>query len=186
MTKKPKPTWAGDVGAPGLVHVYTGDGKGKTTAAVGLVVRAVGHGLRCCFVQFMKGRYPYGEVKALRTLKGVTVKQFGTLEFVHKGKGRAVDRREARKALAFAGKALAAGRYDIVVLDEVCVAVFMGLIPVEDVVKALEKRSPRVEVVMTGRRAHRRLLARADYVTRFGKGSHPFDKGVLARKGIEY
>jgi cob(I)alamin adenosyltransferase len=184
--RKARPAWSKAKGKPGLVHLYTGDGKGKTTSAIGLIVRAVGHGMRCCLVQFMKGKYPYGEIKALKRLKGVTVRQFGNLEFVRKGKGREVDLKEARKALDYAKDALASGRFDLVVLDEVCVAEYMGLIPVDDVLSAVEARAKGVEAVLTGRKAHRGLMALADYVTRFDKVAHPFDKGTRARKGIEF
>lgn len=184
--KRSTPAWAKDKGAPGLVHLYTGDGKGKTTSALGLILRASGHGLRCCLVQFMKGKYPYGEIKALRKIKSVTVKQFGTLDFVRKGNQRTVDIEEARKALAFVSKALSSGLYDLVILDEICVAEFMGLITVNEILEAVKGRAPGVETVLTGRKAHKKLLAIADYVTRFEKGAHPYDKGTLARKGIEF
>ena len=181
-----RPSWSFSGEGPGLVHLYTGDGKGKTTSAIGLIVRATGHGLRCCLVQFMKGKYPYGEVKALKRLGKITIKQFGTLDFVHKGKEREVDRKEARKALEYAAKALASGRFDLVVLDEVCVAEYMGLIKVDDIVHAVNARAKGVEAVLTGRRAHKRLAALADYVTNFDKVAHPFDDGTVARKGIEF
>ena len=184
--KRSHPAWAVDKGAPGLVHLYTGDGKGKTTSALGLILRASGHGLRCCLIQFMKGKYPYGEIKALRKLKTVTVKQFGTLDFVRKGKERTVDIKEARKALAFASKALSSGRFDLVILDEVCVAEYMGLISVSDILETVKGRAPGVEAVLTGRKAHKKLMAIADYMTRFEKVAHPYDTGTLARKGIEF
>jgi len=184
--KRKRPCWSFSGEGPGLVHLYTGDGKGKTTSAIGLIVRAAGHGLRCCLVQFMKGKYPYGEVKSLKKLGGVTIKQFGTLDFVHKGKEREVDRKEARKALGFAAKALTSGRFDLVVLDEVCVAEYMGLINVDDILHAVKGRAKGVEAVLTGRKAHKRIVAVADYVTNFDKVAHPFDEGTLARKGIEF
>jgi len=160
--KHSHPAWASGKKGPGLIHLYTGDGKGKTTSALGLILRATGHGMRCCLVQFMKGKYPYGEIRALRKLGSVTVKQFGTLDFVHKGKERTVDIKEAHKALSFASKALSSGRYDLVILDEVCVAEFMRLISVEDILGAVKGRAPGVEVVLTGRKAHKKLMAIAD------------------------
>jgi len=186
MAKRSHPSWVTDKGAPGLVHLYTGDGKGKTTSALGLILRATGQGLRCCRGQLMKGKYPYGEIKSLRKLKTVTVKQFGTLDFVRKGKEKTVDIQEARKALTFASKALSSGRYDLVILDEVCVAEFMGLVTVGEILDAVKGRAPGVEAVLTGRKAHKRLIAIADYVTKFEKVAHPFDKGTMARKGIEF
>jgi len=185
-TTRSHPAWAASKQEPGLVHLYTGDGKGKTTSALGLILRASGQGLRCCLVQFMKGKYPYGEIKALRKLKSVTVKQFGTLDFVRKGKERAVDIKEARKALSFSSAALSSGRYDLVILDEVCVAEYMGLVSVGEILEAVKGRAPGVEAVLTGRKAHKKLLAIADYITRFEKVAHPYDKGTLARKGIEF
>ena len=184
--RKETPSWSKAEATPGMVHLYTGDGKGKTTSAVGLVVRAAGQGLRCCFIQFMKGKYPYGEIKVLRKLKGVTVKQFGTLDFVKKGKQKRVDIEEAEKALAYGAKAMASGRYDLVVLDEVLVAVFMELVTAKAVMEAIDGRRPRVEVVMTGRKADRKLSRKADYITVFEKVKHPYDDGILARKGIEF
>ena len=184
--KSSHPAWAAGKAQLGLVHLYTGDGKGKTTSALGLILRASGQGLRCCLVQFMKGKYPYGEIKALKKLKTVTVKQFGTLDFVRKGKQQAVDIQEARKALAFVSTALSSGRYDLVILDEVCVAEYMGLISLDEILQAVKDRAPGVEAVLTGRKAHKKLLAIADYITRFEKVAHPYDKGTLARKGIEF
>jgi cob(I)alamin adenosyltransferase len=184
--KGPHPAWASDKKEPGLVHLYTGDGKGKTTSALGLILRACGQGMKCCLVQFMKGKYPYGEIKSLRKLRCVTVKQFGTLAFVRKGKERTVDIKEAHKALSFASKALSSGRYDLVILDEVCVAEYMGLISVSEILDAVKARAPGVEAVLTGRKAHKKLMAIADYVTVFEKVAHPYDKGTLARKGIEF
>jgi cob(I)alamin adenosyltransferase len=192
MAKRPSraksshPAWAAGKGEPGLVHLYTGDGKGKTTSALGLILRATGQGMRCCLVQFMKGKYPYGEIKALRKLGSVTVKQFGTLDFVRKGKERTVDIKEAHKALSFASKALSSGRFDLVILDEVCVAEYMGLVTVTEILEAVKGRAPAVEAILTGRKAHKKLLAIADYVTRFEKVAHPYDKGLLGRKGIEF
>jgi len=185
-SRKKRPSWSKAEAAPGMVHLYTGDGKGKTTSAVGLVVRAAGQGLRCSFIQFMKGKYPYGEIKVLRKLKGVTVKQFGTLDFVKKGKQKKVDIQEAKKALEYGTRAMSSGRYDLVVLDEVLVAVFMELVTAKAVLEALENRRPGVEVVLTGRKADRKLSRKADYVTVFEKVKHPYDDGVLARKGIEF
>jgi cob(I)alamin adenosyltransferase len=184
--KRSHPAWDAGKAEPGLVHLYTGDGKGKTTSALGLILRASGQGLRCCLVQFMKGKYPYGEIKALRKLKTVTVKQFGTLDFVRKGKQQTVDIKEARKALAFVSKALSSGCFDLVILDEVCVAEYMGLISLDEILQAVKNRAPGVETVLTGRKAHKKLLAIADYITRFEKVAHPYDKGTLARKGIEF
>ncbi|MBC7262943.1 MAG: cob(I)yrinic acid a,c-diamide adenosyltransferase [Chloroflexi bacterium] len=170
----------------GLVQVYTGDGKGKTTAALGLAVRAVGQGLRVYIVQFMKGWPDYGELNALKLLPNVTLVQFGRAEFVSREHPDPKDVQEARAALAHASEVVLAGQYDIVILDEVNVALDFGLIPLSEVLALLDAKPTHVELILTGRNAPPELVDRADLVTEMRSVKHPYDRGIVGRKGIEY
>jgi cob(I)alamin adenosyltransferase len=170
----------------GLVQVFTGNGKGKTTAAVGTIVRAAGHGLRVFLVSFMKGNYAYGEYRTLSKIPGVEIAQFGRRKFTDPSRIHPEEKAQAEAALAAARKAVMSGDYDLVVLDEVNVAVRYDLILLEDVIRLIRERPPRVELILTGRYADNRLLEAADLVTEMVKVKHPFDAGIKARKGIEY
>jgi len=170
----------------GLIHVYTGDGKGKTTAALGLALRAAGHGWRTYVGQFMKGR-EYGELDAARLLgDSLTIEQYGKPTFVHADEVSAEDVRLAQEGLARAGEAMSSGAYDIVVLDEINVALFFKLLTVEDVLELIQDKPDDVELVLTGRRVPDEILARADYVTVMQEARHPYRQGILAREGIEF
>ncbi len=170
----------------GLVCVFTGDGKGKTSAALGVVLRALGHGLRVYIVFFMKGKHPYGEYNTLAKLPNVTTASFGSLEFVYPANVQPEDKEQASLALAAAREAMLSGNYDMVVLDEVNVAVAFKLIETDEVVKLINDKPPRVELILTGRKADPRLVQLADLVTEMVKIKHPYDEGVPARKGIDY
>ncbi|MDP2916882.1 MAG: cob(I)yrinic acid a,c-diamide adenosyltransferase [Dehalococcoidia bacterium] len=170
----------------GLVQVYTGDGKGKTSAALGAVLRAIGQGLRVYIVFFMKGDYPYGERALLGKMPGVTEVSFGRSEFINPAHIKPEDIEQAKKALASARDAMFSGNYDLVVLDEVNMAVAWKLVPLDDVLRLLSDKPRNVEVILTGRQADARLIEAADLVTAMVKIKHPFDKGVPARKGIDY
>ena len=167
----------------GRIQVYTGTGKGKTTASLGLVLRAVGAGWRVFFGQFVKGRES-SEVVALERL-GVTVYRCGGRQFIM-GPPSADDRQAARQGLAVARQALASGDYDLVVLDEASIAVDCGLFSVNDLLDALAARSASVEVVVTGRGAHPKLLEYADLVTEMREIKHYYHAGLEARRGIEH
>ncbi len=170
----------------GLVQVYTGDGKGKTTAALGLALRAAGHGLRTYIGQFMKGQ-PYGELEGARLLEPyLTIEQYGLPTFVHVRQATPEDVRMAHEGLEKARAAMRSGRYAIVVLDEVCVALHFELLTLEEVLAFLEERPEGVELVLTGRRAPEALLSRADLVTEMREVKHPYARGVPARRGIEF
>lgn len=171
--------------AKGLVQVYTGDGKGKTTAALGLALRAAGHGLRVYFGQFMKG-VPYGELGALAQLPIITVKQFGSDRWTHRDEVTLEDRAMARAGLQACAEALHSGKYEVVVLDEVNVAVAWGLLPVDRVVELVSTKPVRVELILTGRYAPPRILETADLVTEMGNVKHPFSLGLTSRQGIEF
>ncbi len=170
----------------GLVQVFTGNGKGKTTAALGTILRAVGHGLKVFVVFFMKGNYQYGEFNALPKLLNVEVANFGFKHFTNPAKIRPEEIEQGKLALSAAREAMLSGKYDLVVLDEVNVAMHFKLVELEDVIKLISDKPSNVELILTGRYAHDRIIELADLVTEMVKIKHPYDKGVLARKGIEY
>ena len=170
----------------GYVQVFTGNGKGKTTAALGTVVRALGHGLRVCAVVFMKGDYPYGEWDTLAKLPNITVTIFGFREFTDKANLKPEEIEQAEQALAAAREAMLSGNYDLVVMDEVNVAVSYGLIELYEVLRLVADRPSNVELILTGRYAKDELIEQADLVTECLKIKHPYDKGITSREGIEY
>jgi len=170
----------------GLVQVFTGNGKGKTTAALGTVVRAAGHGLRIFIVFFMKGDYNYGEYSTLSKLPNVDVASFGFRQLTDPANIRPEEVEQARLALETSREAVLSGNYDLVVLDEVNVALGFNLIELDEVVGLIKAKPASVELILTGRYADNRLIELADLVTEMVKVKHPFDKGVKARKGIEY
>ncbi len=170
----------------GLVQVITGDGKGKTTSALGTVIRALGQGLRVRIIVFMKGDYPYGEWKFLEGVANVNFTRFGSREFI-KPKGVSDwDRDQAKQALAAAREAMLSGDYDIVMLDEVNLAVAWEIIPLDEVVKLIQDKPQGVELILTGRSADGEIVKLADLVTECINIKHPYAKGIKARKGIEY
>ena len=172
----------------GFIQVYTGDGKGKTTAALGLALRAAGRGLRTYFGQFLKGRTTGEALAAAKLAPLLVIETFGRKGFVivTDGDGPAdEDVALAMRGLARCREAMLSGRYDIVVLDEVCVAVALKLLPEAAVLEFIDTKPPAVEVILTGRRATPALLARADLVTEMMERKHYFAKGVRARDGIE-
>jgi cob(I)alamin adenosyltransferase len=171
---------------PGLVQIFTGDGKGKTSAALGTVIRALGHGLRVYIVFFMKGDYDYGERKILNQLPGLTLVSFGNDSFVYPDRVKPEQVAQAGKALESARSAMLSGKYDLVVLDEINLAATFKLIQVEDVLRLIQEKPPNVELILTGRRADPRLVQAADMVTEMVKIKHPFDRGISSRMGIEY
>jgi len=168
----------------GYVQVYTGDGKGKTTAALGLALRASGSGMRTYIGQFMKGQH-YGELDALRDNPYITIEQYGDVRCIRREEATSDHVAQAQRGLARAREALLSGEYDIVVLDEVNVTVWFGLLSVDEVLAFLDEKPERVEVILTGRRAPQNLIERADLVTEMLPVKHYYEQGVLARKGIE-
>ena len=160
----------------GLVHLYVGDGKGKSTAAAGLALRALGGGKKVYFCQFLKGGTS-GELAPLARLGAVVDIQARVERFTFQ---------MTDEELAACAQALAGGAYDLVVLDEGVDAANKGMIPWEDLLQAVENRAPRVEVVLTGRKPDPRLEALADYYTQMVCQKHPYQEGIPARKGIEY
>ncbi len=170
----------------GLVQVFTGNGKGKTSAALGAVLRAVGHGLKVYIVFFMKGKYPYGEFSTLPKLPNVDVASFGLRCLINPADINPEEIEQAKLALSAARKAMLSGNYDMVVLDEVNIALYFKLIELDEVVRLIGDKPRNVELVLTGRYADAKLIELADLVTEMVKLKHPYDKGVKARKGIEY
>jgi len=167
-----------------FIQVYTGDGKGKTTAALGLAVRAAGHGIHTYIGQFMKGQ-PYGELTALRDHPYITIQQFGGTRCIRRDEVAEEDRSRARAGLEQASEVMLSGRYGIVVLDEINVAIWFGLILEAEVLEFLSTRPAHVEVVLTGRNATEGLIQKAHLVTEFKQVKHYYEQGVLARDGIE-
>jgi len=169
----------------GLIHIYTGNGKGKTTAAIGLGIRATGNDLKVYMVQFMKGRR-YSEIDALEIIPNFTVFQSGRDEFVSKENPEQIDIDLASKGFEHAKKIINAGKHDLVILDEINVAIDFDLIPLENVMKLLEEKPENVEVVMTGRYADPEIVRQADLVSEILEIKHPYNEGVQSRKGIDW
>jgi cob(I)alamin adenosyltransferase len=171
----------------GLVQIFTGSGKGKTTAALGTVMRAAGHDLKICVIFFIKGESSIGEYRTLAKLPNVKVQNFGLRHFIYKNNEvNPEEKAQAQAALAAAREAVTGGNYDLVVLDEINVAVFFKLIEVDEVLQLVKDKAPRIELILTGGNADSRLIEAADLVTEMVKIKHPFDKGIEARKGIEF
>ena len=173
----------------GYVHLITGDGPGKTTSAIGLAIRAMGNGLKVCIVQFMKSNQTgkeYGELNFLKGSKNIMIKQFGTGFFLKKGKYSSKDRHIAAEGLKFAKKIMFSGKVDLIILDEVNVALDFGLLNIEDVLTLIKSKPKNVELILTGRNAPKELYKEVDYAVLINSLKHPYDQGVQARKGIEY
>ncbi|HEY91376.1 MAG TPA: cob(I)yrinic acid a,c-diamide adenosyltransferase [Dehalococcoidia bacterium] len=171
---------------PGLVEVFTGNGKGKTSAALGIALRAAGHGMRVHIIFFMKGDYPYGEREAFSHLVNVDVSHFGQETFVDPSNVRAEEIAEAKRGLDTAREVIQSGNYDIVVLDEINVATAWKLLDIEEVLELLRDKPRDIELILTGRYADRRLVDAADLVTEMVNLKHPYDRGILSRKGLDY
>ena len=169
-----------------MVHVYTGAGKGKTTAALGLTMRALGHGLKVYIIQFMKGNIRYGEVEMARQLSpDLVIKQMGRETFVDRNNPDRTDIELAQKGLRLAKKVIGGGKYDLVVLDEINVAVDYGLVSLAVLLDLLDSKPDHVELVLTGRDAKGELIERADLVTEMVEVKHYYRNGIPSRKGIE-
>jgi len=170
----------------GLIQVYTGDGKGKTTAAVGLAVRAIGRGMHVHMIQFIKSRTTGEKMAARNMLKSMMViEQFGTGWFVV-GEPEAADIEAANAGLARACEVMMGGSADLLILDEISHAVNKGLIPVSRVLEMVARKPEQLELVLTGRDMPEDLVEVADLVTEMVKVKHPYDEGIKSRPGIEY
>jgi len=173
------------------VQVYWGDGKGKTTASLGLALRALGNGFKVCLVQFMKcgsgtENSECGELSALKKFDGFSVSCFGAKEWVV-GTPSEAHLHEAKKAMEFAKKILPEKNYDLVILDEVLYAVQFGLVSEQQVIGLIDSKNENTELVLTGSHVpFEKIFEKADLVTEMKKHKHYFDKGLKARKGVEY
>ncbi|RLC09657.1 MAG: cob(I)yrinic acid a,c-diamide adenosyltransferase [Deltaproteobacteria bacterium] len=168
----------------GYLQVYTGNGKGKTTAAFGLAIRAAGAGLRTYIAQFAKGR-KCSEHRALARLSdAITVKQYGNHFFLHRDPDPE-DIRIAQKGLEEVRKVMLSGKYDIIILDEADIAAYYDLFSVEDLLELIHARPQNIEMVITGRYAEQRVIEEADLVTEMKEIKHYYKQGVMARDGIE-
>jgi len=172
----------------GLVEVYTGNGKGKTTISLGLALRAVASGMRVIMVQFIKAPGQSGEEKIPLIVKGLDVKPMGAgfVGIMNDCLPKEMHIAAAQKAIEHAGGCASSGGYDLVILDEVNVALSLGLISMESVLKLIKAKHPSTELILTGRNAPKELMMAADLVSELVEVKHPFATGVLARKGIEY
>jgi len=169
----------------GYVHVYTGPGKGKTTAALGLGLRAAGAGFKVHMIQFMKGRR-YSELDAVEKIPNFTISQHGRDEFVSKENPEQIDINLAQEGFAHAQEIIKNGKYDMVILDEINVAVDYNLVSLDDLLELIEEKPEKLELVLTGRYAHPELVKMADLITEMLEIKHPYQHGVQARKGVDY
>ena len=169
----------------GLVHIYTGPGKGKTTAALGLGLRAAGAGNKVHVVQFMKGRR-YSEIDSIEKLPNFTISQHGRDEFVSKENPEKIDIDLAQNGFSYAKEIVKSGKYDLIILDEINVAIDFNLISLEDVLKLINEKPKKLELVLTGRYADPKLIQIADVVTEMLEIKHPYQRGIMARKGIDF
>lgn len=170
----------------GLVIVNTGDGKGKTTAALGMAIRAAGHGMKVCFIQFIKGSWKYGELEAVKRFEDLIDFHVMGRGFTWKSDDREKDKVAARVAWDFAREMMVSGRYHMVVLDEFTYLLTYGMIDLEPVLAALAGKPLGLHVVITGRGAPPQLVAAADLVSQVQVVKHPFASGIKAQKGIEF
>ena len=167
-----------------MIQIYTGKGKGKTTASLGLAVRAAGHNFKIAIIHFMK-IWDYGEVKSLKKL-GIDLFRYGTTELIDPKNPSPIDYEEADKAILKAETLIEKSDYDILILDEINVAVDFNLIPLTRVIDLLDKKPDNLELVLTGRNCPQELIERADLVSVIDEIKHPYQSGIEVRKGIEF
>lgn len=173
----------------GLILVHTGDGKGKTTAGLGLALRAWGSGLRVLILQFIKGGWKYGELEAIERLGQldgrIEIRPLG-LGLMRSDEDREKHIRAAAKALQESERMMVSGQYDLIIFDEINYAVKFGLISLDDVLALLDKKPENLHVLLTGRDARPELIERADLVTEMKLVKHPYQQGIKAQQGIEF
>lgn len=170
----------------GLIQIYTGNGKGKTTAALGVALRALGHDLKVYIIQFMKNRKNSGEVLISEKIPNLTIFQTGLSGFVKKGDPQEEDIILAEKSLELAKEISSSGDCNILILDEAITALSFNLIKTDELLDLLKNKSEKTELILTGRDAPPEIIAQADLVTEMKEIKHYYSKGIQARKGIEY
>jgi len=170
----------------GFIQIYTGNGKGKSTAAIGQAVRAAGFGLKTYIAQFMK-EYPYNELNSLKYLsEWITIEQFCGDDFVYKKQPPGKDEIDkARRGLAKAKSKMLSGKFDIIILDEVCVSIYFGLFSDEEILTFMKQKPDKVELILTGRYCPDNILEKADLVTEMKEIKHYYQDGIKSRQGIE-
>ncbi|KPK43027.1 MAG: cob(I)yrinic acid a,c-diamide adenosyltransferase [Omnitrophica WOR_2 bacterium SM23_29] len=167
-----------------MIQVYTGDGKGKTTAALGLALRASGAGLKVYIGQFIKGS-SYSELKALKKIPNIKIEQYGSGCFI-KDKPKQADIDLVRKGLKRVSQILVKRNYDLIILDEINVALYLGLLKVSEVTNLIKAAPKKTEIILTGRWAHPKVIRLANLVSEIKDVKHYYKKGIKARKGIEF
>jgi cob(I)alamin adenosyltransferase len=170
----------------GLIQVYTGNGKGKTSAAFGLALRAVGRGLKVYVIQFIKGGFDYGELYVVKYLPNFKLKAFGRGKFVTDVPPAREDVKLAKEAFKLAREVVNGGEYDVVILDEINVALHLKLLKIDEVTELIKNKPRHVELVLTGRYVLPEVVELADLVTEMREIKHPYTKGMPPRRGIEY
>lgn len=171
----------------GLIHVYTGEGKGKSTTALGIALRAVGHEMRVLIIQFLKGHKDYGEVLVQSRLRPhLEIVQFGTPDPVNLQDPTAMDMYLAKEAMEYARRAMIMKRPDILILDEINPALHHNFLPVQEVLDFLDNKHQNTEVILTGRNAPKDILNAADLITVMTMTKHPYHDGFIPRRGIEH
>ncbi len=169
----------------GYIHIYTGNGKGKTTSSIGLALRAVGAGKKVYFGQFMK-KGDYSEIKILKErFPEITVEQFGDNAFVHNYNPTEIQKNLAKEGFEKIKDIIFSNKYDLIIFDEICVAIFMEIIDLQQFLNILNNRNNKAEIILTGRYAHKDLIDIADLVTEMTDVKHYYNNGVMAREGIE-
>jgi cob(I)alamin adenosyltransferase len=182
-------TWGNKKKEKGLLIVYTGHGKGKTTAALGMAIRALGYDWHVCIIQFIKGSWKYGEMDGIKKLAPnveLNIMGEGFVGIIDDNKSFEEHRAAAQKAYDLALEKMKSGKYNLVILDELNVAVSLGLITRDELQGLVRKKPERLHLVITGRDATEWLINQADLVTEMKEIKHPYQKGILAQKGVDY
>jgi cob(I)alamin adenosyltransferase len=173
----------------GIVIVYTGSGKGKTTASLGVGLRAIGHGLRVCMVQFIKGEWHYGELNSIKKLEPdfeLIVAGKGFIGIIDDDHAFEEHVRAAKTALDIVEQKISLGTFDIIILDEINYAVHLGVLQLADVMKILQNRPKHLSLILTGNHACEEIITLADLVTEMKEIKHPYKKGIKAKMGIDF